>query len=155
MKMPSKEFFGQLTFSMFGGGMLGPIGLAELMNYGGNNGCFAWADALYGVPGYESCMQLGLHGGVLIGSLIGFLIWQYSSSVRNIFLGMKWFTVAGVYILGICIWLLYSFFGMIFSGDPETLLYLAMASTLFIFASVLSIIPFLICKGIQKLFVKK
>lgn len=161
MKMPSKEFFGQMLLSMFGGGVLGPIGLGYLMNYGGNNGCFAWADALYGVPGYESCMQLGLHGGVIIGSLIGFLLWKYSGTVRKYILRARLFIIALGYFLGgagllfmLASGLPFRFSFEIFS-DPDFVVMYGISVTAFVFASVLSIIPFLIYKGIQCLAVKK
>ncbi len=159
--MPSKEFFGQMLLGMFGGGVLGPIGLGLLTNYGGNNGCFAWADALYGVPGYESCMQLGLHGGVIIGSLVGFLVWKYSSVVRNYILRARLFIVILGYFLG-GIGLL---FVVLVSGapfrfsfeiftDPDFYFIFGANVTVFVFASVLSIIPFAIYRVLQNIFNK-
>jgi hypothetical protein len=161
MKLPSKEFFGQMLLSMFGGGILGPIGVGYLMNYGGNNGCFAWADALYGVPGYESCMQLGLHGGVILGSIIGFLVWKYSSMVRNGIMRTRLSIVILGYFLGGIALLCALISGLPFRfsfevfSDPDFYFIFGASVTVFAFASVLSIIPFLIYKGIQHLAIKK
>lgn len=55
------------------------------MNYGGNNGCFAWTDRLLApLRGYESCGQLGMMLGFLGGIIAVFLLFLIFRKKRNV-----------------------------------------------------------------------
>lgn len=74
MHSPKDKIFAQCTAGVFGGMMLGIAGFINLTNYGGNYGCAAWIDNLFGTRGYESCGSFGALSGVLLGSILGILI---------------------------------------------------------------------------------
>lgn len=63
-----------ILFSVFGALIGAFIGNIALMNYGGNNGCFAVVNSITGLRGYESCDILGLFVGFLLGGMIGYFI---------------------------------------------------------------------------------
>ncbi len=147
--MPLKEFFGQMMFSILGGGSVAPLTMLEFMNYGGNYGCFGLSG------GYETCSQIGLYGGVIVGSLFGFFVWRYSARMQSYFLKLRWFHVIGAYFCSVCLWLLVIFNRSLMSTDPEQWAFVGIAIVFFIFCSALSLIPFLVYKGVQKLFAKK
>lgn len=143
MKIPSKEFFGQMLLSMFGGGVLGPIG------------------AVFAIQYDKFWFELGLCIGTCIGSIIGCLIWKYGSMVRNRIMRAQLSIVMLGYFLGGITLLFTLISGLPFRfsfdifSDPDFVVIYGASVTAFVFASVLSIIPFLIYKRIQSLAVKK
>jgi uncharacterized membrane-anchored protein len=141
MKLPSKEFFGQMFLSILGGGIIGPLTFLGFLNYGCR---------------YETCSRIGLFSGVIVGSLCGFLIWQYSTWVQTYFLKSDWFRTIGVYLFSMSLWLVVIFSqSFLVNAEPKQWILVGITIPFFIFSSMLSIIPFLIYKGIQHLAVKK
>jgi hypothetical protein len=61
----------QFACGIFGGTILGILGFLTMTSYGGNAGCFAWADYITGLAGYESCGIVGAILGIVMGSLLG------------------------------------------------------------------------------------
>lgn len=68
------KFLARCAAGIFGGTIVGILSFTQMINYGGNYGCFKFADKLFGTQGYESCGSLGAIGGVLIGLLVGFIL---------------------------------------------------------------------------------
>ncbi len=93
MKIDKLKFFAHFGAGVFGGTILGIAGFLVLMNYGGNSGCWAFIDSLFGMAGYESCGSFGAIAGILVGSIIGIAVLsrmkivKYSKVAISLFLG--------------------------------------------------------------------
>jgi hypothetical protein len=74
MENNKSKFLARVAAGMFGGTVLGIFTWLEMMNYGGNNGCWPSIDRLTGMVGYESCGFFGAISGILVGAILGVLI---------------------------------------------------------------------------------
>ena len=74
MENSKSKIFAQFIAGIFGGTILGIAGFLTMMNYGGNYGCWASIDSLFGTAGYESCGSFGSIAGLIIGSLVGIAV---------------------------------------------------------------------------------
>jgi len=81
----------QLAAGIFGGTVLGITGFLTMVNYGGNYGCWAAIDALFGTAGYESCGSFGALVGEFLGVIIGIIVLSL--------LKMKRYGQAAIYLL--------------------------------------------------------
>jgi|GEM_PF-1508485 hypothetical protein len=138
MENNKSNFLPQLIAGTLGGVILGVIILIPMASYGGNYGCWAPIDSVFGTRGYESCGAFGAITGILIGSIIGITIATKVSkktlkSLRNI-LGL----LAGILVLPP---FLYGIFKLNFKGS--ILIPLIILATMLV-----SAIPSLIIIGI-------
>lgn len=74
MQNNKSKFFFQFAAGIFGGTILGIAGFLAMMTYGGNYGCWAFIDSLFGTAGYESCGSFGSIAGVIIGVITAIAI---------------------------------------------------------------------------------
>ena len=74
METSKSKIFAQFIAGIFGGTILGIAGFLSMMNYGGNYGCWAFIDSLFGTAGYESCGSFGSIAGLIIGAIIGIAV---------------------------------------------------------------------------------
>ncbi|MFA7314409.1 MAG: hypothetical protein WC025_00560 [Candidatus Magasanikbacteria bacterium] len=74
METSKSKIFAQFVAGIFGGTILGITGLLTMMNYGGNHGCWAFIDYLFGTAGYESCGSFGSIAGIIIGTILGITV---------------------------------------------------------------------------------
>lgn len=71
MRINKKKIFIFSIVSLLSAILFSITGMLVMMNYGGNNGCWPWADSLFGGAGYESCGSLGLVAGFILGGFFG------------------------------------------------------------------------------------
>ncbi|MEK7672783.1 MAG: hypothetical protein AAB373_02775 [Patescibacteria group bacterium] len=74
MTSTKSKFLAQFLAGTLGGTVLGITGFINLLNYGGNHGCWPVINQLFNGVGYESCGPFGAIGGILIGFIFGILI---------------------------------------------------------------------------------
>lgn len=74
MKPSTSKFFAQFAAGIFGGTIFGIAAFLTMINYGGNYGCWAIIDSIFGTAGYESCGSFGAITGMITGAIVSLVL---------------------------------------------------------------------------------
>ncbi len=83
MKVNTSKILVQFTAGIFGGTILGITGFLNMISYGGNHGCFTIINSIFDSRGYESCGSFGAIAGIMIGTIIGIIIFSKIKIVNH------------------------------------------------------------------------
>ncbi|MBI3120122.1 MAG: hypothetical protein HYZ08_00740 [Candidatus Kerfeldbacteria bacterium] len=141
-----RSFFSRYLIGAAGGVAGGLIGFTKLLEYGANNGCFAWADEIFNGRGYESCGTLGFIIGTIGGTLLILIITAALMITDDRYRSIaRW---CGILLaLGVVVGVILSIINAFVNNGPTDFLELFTYVSAIVFLAILMTVPSAIVSG--------